>query len=320
MNVTRTYASKSKQEVRSQNFMTNFKSVWRDRWLYILMIPGILYYALFLYLPMWGVLIAFQNFSVTRGFMGSEWVGLMHFQRFVDSMWFSRLFINTSVLAVYNIVFFFPAPIILALMLNELASLKYKRVIQSLTYLPFFLSWVVVTSIFRNLLTIEGGVVNTFLINAGHDPVPFLQSQSWFRPIIVGQIIWREVGWGTIIFLAALSGVDQELYEAAIVDGANHRQRLWNITLPSIRPVIITLFILRMGNFLNTGFEQIFLMTNSMNRDVAEVFDTFVYRVGILQGDFSYATAVGLFRSVIGLFLIFGADRLAKYFGEDGIL
>jgi putative aldouronate transport system permease protein len=288
--------------------------------MYILLIPGILYYALFLYKPMWGVFFAFQNYSVTRGFFGSQWVGLEHFQRFFTSMWFGRLFRNTIVLAVLNLVFYFPAPIILALLLNELRNQAFKRIVQSLTYLPHFLSWVVIVSIFQNLLTVEGGAVNLFFRSLGREPVAFLQMPEWFRPLILAEIIWREIGWGTIIFLAALSSVDVELYEAAIVDGASHWDRLWRITLPGIRPTIVVMFILRMGSFMNTGFEQIYLMTNSMNRDVAEVFDTYVYRVGIQSGQFSYSTAVGLFKSVIGLALVLFSDRLAKRVGEEGIL
>jgi len=295
-------------------------TMWKDRWMYVLLIPGILYYAIFVYKPMWGVLFAFQNFSVTRGFWGSEWVGLEHFRRFVNGMWFPLLFRNTIMLAVLNLVFFFPAPIILSLLLNELRKQGFKRTVQSLTYLPHFLSWVVIASIFQNLLTIEGGTVNVLLGMIGRDPVPFLQMPHWFRPLILTQIIWKEVGWGTIIFLAALASVDVELYEAAIVDGASHWNRLWHITLPGIRSVIVVLLILRLGSFMNTGFEQIFLMTNSMNREVAEVFDTYVYRIGIQGGQFSYSTAVGLFRSVIGLVLVVTADKVAKKIGEDGIL
>jgi putative aldouronate transport system permease protein len=269
---------------------------------------------------MWGVVFAFQNYSVTRGFFGSEWVGLEHFKRFFTSLWFGRLFRNTIILALLNLVFYFPAPIILALLLNELKNQVFKRVVQSLTYLPHFLSWVVIVSIFTNLLNIENGAVNVLLRNLGAGPIPFLQLPEWFRPLILIEIIWREIGWGTIIFLAALASVDIELYEAAIVDGAGHWDRLWHITLPGIRSTIVVLFILRMGSFMNTGFEQIYLMTNSMNREVAEVFDTYVYRVGIQEGQFSYSTAVGLFKSVIGLILVMGSDKLSKKIGEEGIL
>ena len=306
-----------KKTYKNQNILG---TMWKDRWMYILLIPGIIYYALFAYKPMWGVFFAFQNYSITRGFWGSAWVGFEHFERFFSSMWFGRLFGNTTILAVLNMVFYFPAPIILALLLNEVKNQLFKRSVQSLTYLPHFLSWVVIVSIFQNLLSIETGPVNTFLRALGMEPVAFLQIPEWFRPLIMLEIIWREIGWGTIIFLAALASVDVELYEAAIVDGANHRDRLWHITLPGIRPTIIVMLILRLGSFMNTGFEQIYLMTNSMNREVAEVFDTYVYRVGIQGGQFSYSTAIGLFKSVIGLALVFLSDKLAKKAGEEGIL
>jgi putative aldouronate transport system permease protein len=269
---------------------------------------------------MWGVFFAFQNYSVTKGFWRSQWVGLEHFRRFFENMWFGRLFRNTIVLAVMNLVFYFPAPIILALLLNELKNQVFKRIVQSLTYLPHFLSWVVIVSIFQNLLTVEGGVINVFLKSLGHAPVAFLQMPQWFRPLVLLEVIWREIGWGTIIFLAALASMDVALYEAAIVDGASHWDRLIHITLPGIRSTIIVMFILRLGSFMNTGFEQIYLMTNSMNRDVAEVFDTYVYRVGIEGGQFSYSTAIGLFKSLIGLVLVVSSDRLAKKLGEEGIL
>ena len=306
-----------KNNSKSQRILA---TMWKDRWMYMLLIPGILYYTLFVYKPMWGVLFSFQNYSVTRGFWGSEWVGLEHFRRFVSGMWVGRLFRNTIILALLNLIFYFPAPIILALLLNELKNQVFKRTVQSITYLPHFLSWVVITSIFQNLLTIESGSVNVLLRSLGYSPISFLQIPSWFRPLILTQIIWREIGWGTIIFLAALASVDVELYEAAIVDGASHLNRLWHITLPGIRSVIVIMLILRMGNFMNTGFEQIFLMTNSMNRDVAEVFDTYIYRIGIQSGQFSYSTAVGLFKSVIGLVLVVSSDRIAKRLGEEGIL
>lgn len=301
-------------------FTAALRAIWKEKWLYVMLLPGIVYYIVFVYKPMWGVMFAFQNYSVSRGFLGSEWVGFEHFHRFFTSPWFGKLFRNTIILAVMNLGFYFPAPIILALLLNEVRHQGYKRLVQSLTYLPHFLSWVVIVSIFQNLLTVEGGAVNLFLAGYGIEPIPFLQLTSWFRPLILTQVIWKEIGWGTIIFLAALSGVDVSLYEAAIVDGASHWDRLWHITLPSIRSTIITMLILRMGNFLNTGFEQIYLMTNSMNRDVAEVFDTYVYKVGIQDGQFSYSTAVGLFKSVIGLVLVVSADRLVKMLGDDGIL
>lgn len=205
-------------------------------------------------------------------------------------------------------------------MLNELRIEVYKRFIQTLIYIPHFMSWVVIVSIAYLLFTTEGGVVNEAIAAFGGEKIQFLASPEWFRGFVTAEVIWKETGWGTIIFLAALAGVDTQLYEAARMDGANRLRQLWHITLPAIRSTIIVLLILRLGNFLDTGFEQIWLMLNPLNREVGEVFDTYVYSTGIAQGQYSYSTAVGLFKSVVGLALVFGANYLAKRFGEEGIL
>lgn len=287
--------------------------------LYVMLLPGVVFFILFKYMPMWGVLISFQDYQPFLGFGGSNWVGLKHFDRFFSDPSFWILFRNTFVLAVYNLVFFFPLPIILALMLNEIRLQAYKRVIQTIIYIPHFVSWVVVVGIAYLFFTTEGGLVNEWLASLGLEKVSFLLSADWFRTMITGQVIWKDTGWGTIIFLAALAGVDPQLYEAARIDGANRIRQLWHITLPAIRSTIVILLILRLGHFLDTGFEQIFLNMNAMNREVAEVFDTYVYSVGIQSGQFSYSTAVGLFKSVIGLVLVVTANRLAKRFGEEGV-
>ncbi len=216
-------------------------------------------------------------------------------------------------------IFFFPAPIILSLLLNELRISWYKRTVQTFVYVPHFMSWVIIASISYVFLTTSGGIVNEILEAITGQTFNFLASPDWFRPMIMGQIIWKETGWGTVIFLAALAGVDQEQYEAAVVDGAGRLRRLWHVTLPALRPTIVILLILRLGNFLDTGFQQIYLMSNSLNRSVADVFDTYVYFVGITQGAFSYSTAVGLFKSVVGIILILGANKLAKKAGQQGL-
>ncbi|SDM80154.1 putative aldouronate transport system permease protein [Paenibacillus sp. yr247] len=291
----------------------------KNRWLYLMAIPGMLYFIVFKYLPMWGLLIAFQNYQPTLGMLHSKWVGFQHFERFFFDASFLMLFKNTLILAFYNLVFFFPLPIVMALLLNELRKEVFKRTIQTIIYIPHFVSWVVVVGISYIFFTTEGGIVNDAIAALGFPKVEFLISSEWFRTMIVSQVVWKETGWGTIIFLAALAGVDQQLYEAATIDGAGRFRQLWHITLPAIRSVIVILFILRLGSFLDTGFEQIFLMLNAMNRDVGEVFDTYVYNVGIQQGQFSYSTAVGLFKSLIGLMLVMGANRMAKKFGESGL-
>nr|WP_248931015.1 sugar ABC transporter permease [Paenibacillus hamazuiensis] len=293
--------------------------ILRDRHLLLLLLPGLAYFIIFKYVPMWGVLLAFKNYQPFVGFMNSEWVGFDHFKLFFADPAFFRLIRNTLLLGFYDMVFFFPAPIVLALMLNEVRNAFYKRFIQSIVYIPHFISMVIVASITYLLLTTEGGVINELMLKMFGHKFEFLTSESWFRPMIVTQSIWKEMGWGTIIFLAALAGVDQEQYEAAIVDGANRFRQIWHITLPAIRGTIIVLLILRMGNFLDRGFEQILLMSNALNRPVAEVFDTYVYTVGITQGQFSYSTAVGLFKAIIGVTLVFTSNYLAKRAGHSGI-
>lgn len=295
------------------------RDIIRDRWLYFLLFPGVMYFLVFKYVPMWGLIMAFQDYKPHLGFIESPWVGLKHFERFFTEPQFWMLLRNTLLLAIYNLVFFFPLPIVLALMLNEVRKEMFKRFAQTLLYLPHFVSWVVAVGIFYVLFTTEGGIVNELIAQMGMEKIPFLLSEEWFRTMIISQSIWKEAGWGTIIFLAALSGVDLQLYEAARIDGAGRWRQLWHITLPAIRSTIVILFILRLGSFLDTGFEHIFLMLNSMNREVGEVFDTYVYVKGLTQAQYSYSAAVGMFKSLVGLVLVLGANWLAKKFGEEGV-
>lgn len=295
------------------------KALLKDRWLYIMALPGLVYFLIFKYIPMYGIIMAFQDFKPHLGFSQSPWVGFKHFERLFSEEQFWVLFRNTFILAVYNLIFFFPLPIILALMLNEVRRERFKRVVQTFIYIPHFVSWVVVVGISYIMFTTEGGAVNELLFSITGHKIPFLLESDWFRPMIVIQSIWKEAGWGTIIFLAALTGVDIQLYEAARMDGAGRWRQMWHITLPAIRSTIIILLILRLGDFLDTGFEQIFLMLAPTNRDVGEVFDTFVYMKGLQQGQFSYSAAVGLFKSFVGLVLVLGANWLAKRFGEEGV-
>ncbi|NMO96545.1 ABC transporter permease [Paenibacillus lemnae] len=291
----------------------------RDKWLYLLLLPGLLYFVVFKYFPMWGILLAFQNYQPFTGFWKSEWVGLEHFRLFFENPEFYMLLRNTLLLSFYNLIFFFPAPIIFALLLNEVRQVFFKRTIQTMIYVPHFISMVIVASLTYVFLTTEGGTVNELIFQYTGDKIQFLSDPSWFRPIIILQTIWKECGWGTIIFLAALAAVDVEQYEAATIDGANRWRQTWHITLPAIRSTIVILLILRMGSVLDNGFEQIYLMLNPLNRSVGEVFDTYVYAMGITQGAFSYSTAVGLFKSVVGVILVLGANWLAKRFGQSGL-
>nr|WP_317987059.1 ABC transporter permease subunit [Sutcliffiella rhizosphaerae] len=283
------------------------------------MIPGILFFIIYKYVPMWGIVIAFQDYSVFAGIQGSEWVGFKHFERMFQSEEFYRIFSNTLLISLYKLFWGFPAPIIVALMLNELRNMMYKRTVQTIIYMPHFLSWVIVGGIMMNLLGPSTGIVNTFIQFLGFEPIYFIADDSWFRTVLVTSDLWKSVGWGTILYLAALAGINPQLYEAATVDGASKWQQTWHITLPSLLPTIVILFILQMGNILEVGFEQVFILLNPLVYNVGDVFETYVYRVGVTQGQFSYTTAVGLFKSVIALILVVAANKIAKKLGQNGI-
>ncbi|WP_141503203.1 ABC transporter permease subunit [Paenibacillus luteus] len=293
--------------------------LWRERYLFLLLMPGLLYFIVYRYIPMLGNIIAFQDFSPFRGFLNSEWVGLHHFKTIFSDPEVVRVLWNTLWLSFLQIGFAFPVPIILAIMLNEVKNERYKRIVQSIVYLPHFLSWVVVIGIVTIFLKNEGIINRILSPMLGIEPISFLQQPGWFMPLVILEVIWKEAGWGTIIFLAALSGINPSLYEAAVVDGANRWRQIWHITLPALRSTIVILFILRLGTVLDSGFEQIFLMLNPFTMDVGNVLDTYVYFKGIQNADFSFGTAVGLFKSLIGLILILAANRLAKKYGEEGV-
>ncbi|MDR1902207.1 MAG: sugar ABC transporter permease [Treponema sp.] len=308
----KSYKAKKRGQLVKINFL-------KDRWLYFMLIPGLVFFTVYKYGPMFGLSLAFKNYRPFLGYWGSKWVGLEHFRRFFGDSTFLQLFSNTLTLSLLNILFNFPTPILFALLLNEVRNRYFKKFVQTVTYLPHFLSWVVVAGLSYVMFTSAGGVVNEIIKAMGFPAVNFLASEGMFRPMIVGQSMWKETGWGTIVYLAALSGVDMEQYEAARIDGANRLQQLWHITLPSIKPVIITMFILRLGSIIDSSFDQIYNMQNEMNRTVSEVFDTYVYNTGITNGQLSYAAAVGLFKSVVGFILVVSADRIAKKAGEEGI-
>nr|WP_281364433.1 ABC transporter permease subunit [Paenibacillus planticolens] len=291
----------------------------RDKYLYLLAMPGILFMILFKYVPMWGIIIAFQNYSPYKGVLHSDWVGLEHFIRFFSNPDFMQLFRNTMAINLMNLVFYFPLPIIVALLLNEVMGKSFKKLIQSIVYLPHFLSWVIIVGITFLMLSRTDGAINNLFMYVGFSKVDFLTNPKVFWILLTVQSIWKEAGWGTIIFLAAMAGLDTQLYEAAKIDGAKRLRQIWHITLPGIRNVILILLILRIGNIMDVGFEQVFLMGNGAVSNVSEVFDTYVYRLGIQQGQFSFSTAVGLFKSVVGLVLVVIANKLAKRFGEEGV-
>ncbi|MFD1177855.1 ABC transporter permease [Paenibacillus puldeungensis] len=296
-----------------------FRRIWKDRYLILIGLPGLLYFLIYRYAPMAGLYMAFIDFSPFQGIRGSPWVGLMHFRRIFEDPEILRVLWNTLTISFLQIAFAFPVPILLALMLNELRSQVYKRIIQSVVYLPHFLSWVVVIGICVVFLKGDGLINNLTQQWFGWDSVPYLTNPDYFKPIVVLQVIWKEAGWGTIIFLAALAGVNPQLYEAAVMDGANRFRQIWHITLPAIRSTIVILLILRLGSVLDSGFEQIFLMLNPFNMDTGNVLDTYVFHKGIQQSDYSFATAVGLFKGTVGLVLVVFANFLAKRFGEEGV-
>jgi putative aldouronate transport system permease protein len=291
---------------------------WRDRWMYALMLPGLLYYAVFQYLPLLGNVVAFQDYSPFRGFRGSPWVGLENFARLVEDPDFGTALRNTLVISLLQLIFFFPAPIVLALVLNGIMSESAKRFVQSVVYLPHFLSWVIIIALWQQIVGGDG-LVNHFLRDQGRETLNVMANPDLFKPLVVLQLIWKETGWGTIIFLAALTKIDPTLYEAAVVDGAGPRRRLWDITLPGISGVIVLLLVIRLGYTLSTGFEQMLLQRDAVGADAGEVLDTFVYFRGIRSGDWGLATAVDLVKGVVGMALVLGANRLAKRVSGEGV-
>ncbi|MCI3923030.1 sugar ABC transporter permease [Paenibacillus sp. TRM 82003] len=291
----------------------------KNRALYLMILPGFLFFVIFKYIPMGGLVIALQDYQPYLGILNSPWVGFEHFKRLFSEPMFFTILRNTLLLFFLNLLFYFPIPIILALMLNEVRKEAFKRIVQTVVYIPHFMSWVIIVSISFVMLSMDRGIINELLVMMGFEKINFLMSNEWFRPMYILQIIWREAGWGTIIYLAAMAAIDPGLYEAARMDGANRFRQIWHITLPSIRSVIVVLVILKIGDVLELGFEHIYLLLNSMNREVAEIFDTYVFTAGLRQGQFSYSTAVGFFKSVVGLILVMGANWLSKKVGEEGI-
>ncbi|TYP78245.1 putative aldouronate transport system permease protein [Paenibacillus methanolicus] len=311
--------SLSPARIRKKRAAIPWKEIRRNKLLYLMILPGFLFFIAFKYLPMGGLVIAFQDYQPFLGIKDSPWVGFKHFERLFTEPTFWMLLRNTLVLFFMNIVFFFPLPIILALMLNEVRHRFFKGAVQTIIYIPHFLSWVIIVSICYVFLTVDGGVVNELLAAMGFAKINFLTSAEWLRTMYIGQIIWKELGWSTIIFISAITVVDPQLYEAAEMDGAGRLRKMWHVTLPAIRPVIITLLILKIGSTLDLGFEHMYLLLNSLNREVAEIFDTYIYTAGLKNGQLSYSTTVGLFKGLVGLILVILANKLAKKMGEDGV-
>lgn len=280
--------------------------------MYLLLLPGLAFLLLFKYTPMYGIVIAFQDFNIFDGIKGSAWVGFDQFQKLFHSEEFMQVFRNTLLISFYKIVLLFPVPIVLALFLNEVASMAFKRTVQTIVYLPHFLSWVIIAGLFVNILSPSGGLVNQLVAAFGGKPVSFLIDNDWFRSVLVFTAGWKEAGWNAIIFIAAIAGIDQDQYEAARVDGAGRIKQMIHITLPGIAPTIVLMFILRIGSLLEAGTEQILTMYNPVVYETGDVIGTYVYRVGLGKMDYSFSTAVGLFNSVVGFLLIMSGNLISK--------
>jgi putative aldouronate transport system permease protein len=287
--------------------------------LYLMLVPGILYYLVFRYWPIYGLVIAFKNFRVLDGIVASPWVGFDNFEALFNSPLFMRAFRNTLVISTLKLVVGFPMPIILALMLNEVRHGGVKRVIQTISYLPHFLSWVIIYAILIALLSPARGLVSQMFIGADGAPIPFLTDPGWFLGVVISSDVWKEIGWGAIIYLAALTAISPELYEAAAIDGANRLQQIWHISIPGIMPVILLMFILRLGYVLDAGFDQIYILYNPLVYESVDIIDTWVFRNGIEEFRFGLSTAASVFKSVFGLVLLLVANRTAKRVAGQGI-
>jgi putative aldouronate transport system permease protein len=301
---------------RTQSF---WRYMSRNRYLYLMLLPAALYYLIFHYVPMYGATIAFKDFSITKGIMGSSWVGFKYFDYLFSLDKFWQVVTNTIIISFYRLIFGFPLPIIVALLLNEVRVMFFKRFVQTLIYLPHFISWVILGGLMINLLSTDSGVVNNLIRSAGGSAIGFMSDDTIFRGTLVFSGIWKEFGWNTIIYMAALAGVNPQLYEAAMMDGASRWQRVIHITLPCIKGTIAILLILRLGHIMEGGFEQIFVLYHSGVYNVADILDTYVYRAGLAEGKFSLAATIGLFKSFINFALLVIANRLAKMMGEQGV-
>ncbi|HUZ18734.1 MAG TPA: ABC transporter permease subunit [Spirochaetia bacterium] len=283
-----------------------------------MLLPVMAFYVIFQYGPMYGAIIAFKDFSPAHGIWHSAWVGFRWFKEFFLSYYFARLIVNTLMISFYSILFGFPLPIIFAMLLNEISSQLFKRSVQTVTYLPHFISTIVVVGMMF-IFTDRSGPINDIIASVGGSRIDFMTEPGWFRPLYVGSDIWQQFGWGSIIFLAALSGIDPTLYEAARMDGASRWSQWWHITLPGIAPTIIILLILRMGSALTVGFQKIILMYNPLTYDTADVISTFVYRQGLLEMNYSYSAAVGLFNSLANFILLLAVNRISRKLSETSL-
>ena len=299
--------------------LKGLKEYWKCRYLVILFIPAVLYYSLFRYGPLYGIQIAFKNYIFKLGIIGSPWVGFDNFITLFSIQSFREVFFNTLIISLYKLIFTFPAPIVFAILLSELRGLRFKKMVQSISYLPHFVSWVILGGLFLQFLSPSTGPINQVLKSLGLEPVYFLADPKWFRSVLVVSSLWKGVGWGSIIYLASISSIDPELYEAAEMDGAGRLRKIWNITLPTLVPVITIMLIFAIGGIVNDDFDQVFNLYTPAVYRVGDVLSTYTYRIGLVDLRYSFSTAVGLFKNVLAFVLILGANAAAKRINEYGI-
>ncbi|MCK9252009.1 MAG: ABC transporter permease subunit [Clostridiales bacterium] len=312
-------AKKMYKEPVRRRLKREIGAIKRDRLLYIMVIPGVIFFLLFRYVPMYGITIAFRDYNLFRGFSDAPFIGMKIFNRMFNTVAFNRAFVNTIIISLSKLAWGFPAPIILSLMLNEVGHMKLKKAVQTSLLLPHFMSWVVIGGVLYMILSPNSGIIRDIaeLFGKGESVVNVMGDKRYFRTFLVVSEIWKGMGYGTIVYLAAIAGIDQELYEAARCDGASKPAQIWHVTLASIRPMIVLMLILRVGHILGAGFEQIFVLSNPLVVEVADIVDTYVYRIGVEQANYSLGTAAGLFKSVIGLIMVLGANYVAKKIDED---
>lgn len=295
------------------------RQIKRDRIFLLLLAPTLIFFVMFRYVPMFGISIAFMDFNLFKGIAGSEWAGLKYFKLFLESPDAWVIIKNTLFLGLYKLLFVFPAPILLALMLNEVQNMLFKRFVQTLSYLPYFLSLVVVASMIDMFLSPSTGWLNHAIQSLGFPAINFLQEPEWFRTIFISSEIWQQVGWGSIIYLAAMTGIDPQLYEAARMDGAGRLKQIWHVTIPGIAPTVAIMFLLQVGSILEISVEKVFLLSNAATYDTSDIVSTYVYRIGLVQGSFSYAAAIDLFMGVIGFALVYLSNRISRKFSETSL-
>lgn len=320
MKVETVIGDKQQEIITSKQTKSSWRKKVQQNWeLYLFVLPCLIWFIIFKYIPMYGIQLAFKQYIPTEGIWGSPWIGLDHFIRFFQSFQFWTLIKNTVGLSFWSLVFTFPIPIFIALLLNQLTRERYKKFVQTIIYAPHFISTVVLVGILFIFLSPNNGIINHLIVLFGGEPILFMAEPDWFKPLYILSSLWQETGWATIIYLAALAGVSPALHEAAIMDGANKWQRIWHVDIPSIRPTIIILLILAFGNIMNVGFEKAFLMQTDLNKSASAIIPTYVYEVGLQRAQYSFAAAIGLFNSIINMIMLLTVNRLVKKLGGNSI-